>query len=196
MSCSCFRAWHPDPLLFLKRKSQLLNILYHAIIKRTILSSKERFTIAQRKPASIRRGKHFNSNTRAKTFESDGGIISPARRALSASGIIECAWHWSYPGQSPWPWWTWTVTGWRADTSLACTTVGPPAPPAQARAGPQPAAARRSRVNFKLISWDIYLRYLLDIYHLSFGYPIVIYYISEHRQRYPNVRIFLKENSR
>ena len=188
MSCSRFRAWHPDPLLFLKRKSQLLNILYHAIIKRTILSSKERFTIAQRKPASIRRGKHFKHTGRDVWIRYLPGPPT--------SGIIQCAWHWSYPGRSPWPWWTLTVTGWRADTSLACTTVGPPAPPAQARAGPQPVAARRSRVNFKLISWDIYLIYLLDIYHLSFGYPIVIYYISEHRQRYPNVRIFLKENSR
>ena len=43
------------------------------------------------------------------------------------------------------------LTRWPLPTSLACLpTGGNPGPPAQGRAGPQPSAARRSRVNLKL----------------------------------------------
>ncbi len=81
-------------------RSRLLNILYQAIIMQAVLSSKERFTITQRKSASIRRG-----NTSEKTFES----LKPARRAQVPPATLPSrvilnppGSEASYPAQSAW----------------------------------------------------------------------------------------------
>ena len=100
-------------------RSRLLNILYQEIIMRTILSSKERFTITTQR--SQRAFAEQDGQRRYNRYIPKAGP--------PGTGIMdESAWHWGIVS-SPvtMAWWTWTVTGW-----LACP-LAPPLP-AQPRA--------------------------------------------------------------